>query len=156
VVEAAGIGTQAPDFALRDQHGVEVRLSKLRGSRNAVLVFFPFAFTAVCTGELRALREQLPTLTGDDTEILGLSCDPMYALRVFAEQEQLAYPLLSDFWPHGAVARAYGVFDHDRGCALRGTFVVDRAGTVRWRVVNAIPDARDVEALVTALAELRS
>ena len=150
------VGTQAPDFALSDQHGVEVRLTDFRGSRNAVLIFFPFAFTRVCTGELRALREELPTLTGDDTEILALSCDPMYALRVFGEQEGLSFPLLSDFWPHGAVARAYGVFDDERGCAVRGTFVIDRAGTVRWRVVNAIPDAREVGALAAALQELRS
>jgi mycoredoxin-dependent peroxiredoxin len=156
VVAAAGVGAQAPDFALRDQHGVEVCLGDLRAASSVVLIFFPFAFTAVCTGELRALRERLPELTADGAVILGISCDPMFALRVFAEQEQLPFPLLSDFWPHGAVARAYSVFDEERGCAVRGTFVVDRAGTVRWRVVNAVPDPRDVDALGTALAELRS
>jgi peroxiredoxin len=149
-----GVGEKAPDFALSDQHGVEVRLSGFRGIRNVVLVFYPFAFTGICTGELRALRDQLPLLEGSDTAVLGISCDTMFALRVFADREGLNYPLLADFWPHGAVAQAYGVFDDERGCALRGTFVIDRAGVVRWTVVNAIPDAREVTTLVRAVEEL--
>ncbi|MEQ7126219.1 peroxiredoxin [Actinopolymorpha sp. B11F2] len=149
-----GVGETAPDFALSDQHGVDVRLSGFRDIRNVVLVFYPFAFTGICTGELRALRDHLPLLEGADTAVLGVSCDTMFALRVFADREGLTYPLLADFWPHGAVAQAYGVFDEERGCALRGTFVIDRAGVVRWRVVNAIPDAREVTTLVRAVEEL--
>ncbi|MGH3489017.1 MAG: peroxiredoxin [Actinopolymorphaceae bacterium] len=149
-----GVGEEAPDFTLSDQHGVEVRLSGFRGIRNVVLVFFPFAFTGICTGELRALRDQLPSLEGADTAVLALSCDTKFALRVFADREGLNYPLLGDFWPHGAVAEAYGVFDEERGCAVRGTFVIDRAGAVRWTVVNAIPDAREVTTLVRAVEEL--
>jgi mycoredoxin-dependent peroxiredoxin len=149
------VGAEAPDFALPDQHGAELRLTGFRGQRNVVVVFYPFAFTGVCTGELRALREELPRLAGADTEVVAISCDSMFALRVFADQEGLTFPLLADFWPHGAVARAYGVFDDDRGCAVRGTFVVDRAGIVRWSVVNAIPDAREIGSLVKAVEELR-
>jgi mycoredoxin-dependent peroxiredoxin len=149
-----GIGEEAPDFALSDQHGVEVRLSGFRAIRNVVLVFYPFAFTGVCTGELRALRDQLPLLEGAGTAVLAISCDTMFALRVFADREGLTYPLLADFWPHGAVAQAYGVFDEERGCALRGTFVIDRSGVVQWTVVNAIPDAREVTTLVRAVEEL--
>jgi peroxiredoxin len=149
-----GVGEEAPDFALSDQHGVEVRLSGFRTIRNVVLVFFPFAFTGVCTGELRALRDQLPLLEGSDTAVLAISCDTMFALRVFADREGLTYPLLADFWPHGAVAQAYGVFDEERGCALRGTFVIDRSGVVQWTIVNAIPDAREVTTLVRAVEEL--
>jgi peroxiredoxin len=150
VTETLREGTLAPDFELRDQHGENVRLSDLRG-RPVVLVFFPFAFTGVCTGELRALRDGLD---GRDAAIAAVSCDSMFALRVFADQEGLEFPLLSDFWPHGAVARAYGVFDSDRGCALRGTFVIDTDGNLVWNVVNAIADAREVSDYQRVLDEL--
>lgn len=135
------VGAPAPDFDLRDQHGQHVRLSDLRG-RPVVLVFYPFAFTRVCTGELRALRDELASL---DAAVMAVSCDSMYALRVFAEQEGLEYPLLADFWPHGEVARSYGVFDAELGCAKRGTFVIDGDGIVIWTVVNSIAEARDIE-----------
>lgn len=119
-----------------------------------MLIFYPFAFTGVCTGELRALRDELPTFVNDDTQLLAVSTDSIHTLRIFADQEGLEYPLLSDFWPHGQTSRAYGIFDEDKGCALRGTFVIDRAGVVRWTVVNAISDARDVDEYVRALAAL--
>ena len=147
-------GSRAPDFELRDQHGAPVRLSDFRGRKTVVLVFFPFAFSRVCTGELSAIRDELPTFQNDNVQVLSVSCDPVYALRVFADRDGLSYPLLSDFWPHGDVARSYGVFDETRGCAVRGTFVIDRDGVVRWVVVNAIPDARDLEQYRAVLAEL--
>lgn len=136
-------GVEAPGFTLPDHHGRQVSLSDFRGRRVVVLVFYPYAFTSTCTGELRTLQDTLPTFQNDDIQLLAVSCDSMFALRVFADQEGLGYPLLSDFWPHGEVARAYGVFDEERGAAVRGTFVVDRGGVLRWQVVNAIPDARD-------------
>ena len=102
-----------------------------------VLLFYPFAFTGVCTGELCALRDNLPQFSDRDTQLLAVSNDSIHTLRVFAEQEGLEYPLLSDFWPHGEVSRAYGVFAEDKGCAVRGTFVIDKEGVVRWTVVNA-------------------
>ncbi|GGJ98521.1 peroxiredoxin [Streptomyces camponoticapitis] len=153
------VGAQAPDFTLKDNHGRTVRLSDFRAGpdddgRNVVLIFYPFAFTGVCTGELRALRDELPTFVNDDTQLLAVSTDSIHTLRIFADQEGLEYPLLSDFWPHGQTSRAYGIFDEDKGCALRGTFVIDRAGVVRWTVVNAISDARDVDEYVKALAAL--
>ncbi len=135
-------GVAALEFTLPDHHGRQVSLSDFRG-RVVVLVFYPYAFTSTCTGELRAIQDTLPTLQNDDVQVLGVSCDSMFALRVFADQQRLDYPLLSDFWPHGEVARAYGVFDEERGVAVRGTFVVDRAGVLRWQLVNAIPDGRD-------------
>ncbi|MGH8827557.1 MAG: peroxiredoxin [Jiangellaceae bacterium] len=137
------VGDPAPEFTLPDQHGSTVRLSELRGNP-VVLVFYPFAFTGVCTGELGALRDELIPTAPADTRVLTVSCDSMFSLRVFAESEGFDFPLLSDFWPHGAVSSDYGVFDAERGCALRGTFVIDAGGIVRWRVINAIPDARDV------------
>jgi peroxiredoxin len=148
------VGQPAPDFTLKDQHGREVGLSSLRGSKSVILLFYPFAFTSVCTSELCALRDDLPSFSNDDVALLAVSCDPMYALRVFAERDGLRYPLLSDFWPHGAVARAYGVFDEQRGCALRGTFVIDAAGIVRWKVENGLPDARDLADYRAVLADL--
>jgi peroxiredoxin len=147
------VGAPAPDFELPDQHGSAVRLSSLRG-RPVVLAFFPFAFTGVCTGELTAIRDSLIPAIGDGVSVLAASCDSMFSLRVFADTTGLEFPLLSDFWPHGAVASAYGVFDHERGCAVRGTFVVDAGGTVRWNVVNALPDARDVDDYRRVLSSL--
>ncbi|MFD5325351.1 peroxiredoxin [Streptomyces sp. NPDC127092] len=151
---AIEIGAEAPDFELKDNHGRTVRLSSFRGTKNVLLFFYPFAFTGVCTGELRALRDRLDEFVNDDTQLLAVSSDSMHTLRVFGEQEDLEFPLLSDFWPHGAVSRAYGVFDEDKGCAVRGTFVLDRAGVVRWSVVNALPDARDTDEYAKALAAL--
>jgi peroxiredoxin len=135
----------APDFELADQHGESVSLRGILDSgRAALIVFLPFAFSGVCTGELEAMREEQDGLRNERVETVVVSCDSIYALRVFAEREQIDYSLLSDYWPHGEVARAYGVFAEERGCALRGSFLVGTDGTIAWRVVNQIPFARDV------------
>lgn len=149
-----GVGAAAPDFTLRDHHGEEVRLGAFRGVSPVLLVFYPFAFTGVCTGELAALRDGHRALTEHGAELLALSCDSMFALRVFAENERLPFRLLSDFWPHGEVARAYGVFDAERGCAVRGSFLIDQTGIVRWQVVNPLPEARDIADHLAALRDL--
>ncbi|OPC84882.1 peroxiredoxin [Embleya scabrispora] len=151
---AVEIGSEAPDFELRDQHGESVRLADFRGERHVLLVFYPFAFTGVCTAELGALRDELSAFQNDEVQVLAVSCDAPFSLRVFAEGEGYAFPLLSDFWPHGAAARAYGVFAEDKGCALRASFVIDRDGVIRWSVVNAMPDARDGTEYHRALAAL--
>ncbi|MGW1914248.1 peroxiredoxin [Streptomyces sp. NPDC002076] len=151
---AIQVGDKAPDFELKDNHGRSVKLSDFRGEKNVVLLFYPFAFTGVCTGELCELRDNLPKFEDRDTQLLAVSNDSIHTLRVFAEQEGLEYPLLSDFWPHGNVSRAYGVFDEDKGCAVRGTFIIDREGVVRWTVVNGLPDARDLNDYVKALDTL--
>jgi len=117
-------------------------------------MFYPYAFSRVCTGELSAVRDSLPTFESDAVQVLAISCDPMFSLRVFAEQDGLTFPLLSDFWPHGAVASAYGVLDETKGCATRSTFVVDREGVLRWAVHNAMPEARDLSELARVLAEV--
>lgn len=146
------VGSQAPDFTARNQHGEQFRLSEYRGRRAVVLVFYPYAFSRVCTSELGALRDRPELLAG--AEFVAISCDPMFTLRAYADAERLPFGLLSDFWPHGAIASAYGVFDAERGCALRGTFVIDQAGIVGWSVVNAIPEARDPDEYAEALARL--
>ena len=147
-------GAAAPDFTLRNQHGQPVRLSDFRGAKNVVLLFYPFAFTGVCTGELCALQTELPSFQNDEVQLLAVSCDSAPTLRVFSDQVKFDFPLLSDFWPHGEVARAYGVFAEDKGCALRGTFVIDKQGVVRWTVINGLPDARDLQEYAKALEVL--
>ncbi|MBF9073193.1 peroxiredoxin [Streptacidiphilus fuscans] len=148
---AIEVGSKAPEFELKNQHGEAVKLSDFRGEKNVVLVFYPFAFTGVCTGELCSLERELPSFQNDDVQILAVSNDAAPTLRVFADKEGLEFPLLSDFWPHGEVSRAYGVFDEEKGCAVRGTFVIDKEGVVRWTVVNGLPDARDQQEYLKAL-----
>ncbi len=148
------IGTAAPDFELNDQHGNKVSLSSFKGKKNVVLLFIPFAFTGTCTGELCAMRDDLSSFQNDNVELLAVSCDSMFTQRVFAEKEGYNFPVLADFWPHGAVAQSYGIFDDARGCALRGTFVIDKEGIIRWSVVNGLGDARSNDDYKAALAAL--
>jgi peroxiredoxin len=151
---AVEAGDQAPDFELRDQHGTPVRLSSFRGVKNVVLIFYPLAFSGVCTGELCAIRDEFPEVNRDDVELLTVSVDSTFALRTWSDLEEFGFELLSDFWPHGAVAKLYGVFEENMGIATRGTFIIDKEGVVRWRVVNPIPQARDIAEYQKALAAL--
>ncbi len=137
------LGERAPEFELKDQHGTPVRLSDHRGKK-IVLVFYPLAFSRVCHGELSALRDEFVEAAPDDVQVLTVSVDSVHAHRVWADQEGYTFPLLSDFWPHGQVAQRYGVFDEEKGLAVRGTFIIDGEGVIRWKIVNAIGSARDV------------
>ena len=148
------VGQAAPDFTLRDQDGAEVTLSSFRGERNVVLIFYPLSFTGVCQGELCAVRDDLSRFQNDDVQVLSVSVDSVPTHKKWAEEQGYTFPLLSDFWPHGATAAAYGVFNEERGLAVRGTFVIDKQGVVAWKVVNAIPDARDQAEYLQALAAL--
>lgn len=147
-------GELAPDFVLTDTHGSPVRLSELRGAP-VVLVFVPFAFSGICTGELCELRDNVALFDDAGVRLLVVSCDPMYTQRAWAEQEGYAFDLLSDFWPHGQVATAYGVFDAERGLAARGSFLVDADGVLRWAVVNPPGQARSLAGYREALTALR-
>lgn len=146
-------GDIAPDFELNDQHNQPVRLSDYRDRKAVAVVFFPLAFSSVCTGELCALRDDLAAFQNDDVQVLAVSVDSPFALAQFAQQQGYDFPLLSDFWPHGEVARRYGVFDEELGVARRATFVLDREGVARWQTINAIPEPRDVSEARRALAE---
>jgi peroxiredoxin len=148
------IGQEAPDFTLKNQYGEEVTLSSFRGKKNVVIVFYPFAFSGICTGELCTLRDDLGAYQNDDTELLAISCDAMYSQKAFAEAEGYKFSLLADFWPHGQVSKAYGVFNEDRGLAIRGTFIVDKEGKLRWQVVNGPGDARVAADYKAALATI--
>ena len=147
------VGQQAPDFTLANQYGEPVRLSDFRG-RNVVVVFYPFAFSGICTGELCEIRDNLSVFEYADAEVLAISVDSKYALRAYAEQEGYSFSLLADFWPHGAVAEQYGVFDSNSGMAGRGTFIIDGEGTIRYVVVNPRGQARDLAEYRRVLAGL--
>ena len=149
-----GVGSPAPDFTLKDQNGQPVTLSSFRGSKNVLLVFFPLAFTGICQGELDYVRDHLPSFDNDDTATLAISVGPSPTHKVWATQSGFLFPVLADFWPHGAVAQAYGVFNDDAGIANRGTFVIDREGVVRFAECKQPGEARDQAVWVDALAAL--
>jgi peroxiredoxin len=151
---APQVGSEAPDFTLRNQNNEEVTLSEFRGKRNVLVVFYPFAFSGICTGELCAVRDDIGTFQNEDIQVLAISVDHPYALKAWAQAENYDFPLLSDFWPHGDVAKRYGVFEESRGMAVRGTFLVDKSGVIRFAEVNAPGEPRDQTAWKKALASL--
>jgi peroxiredoxin len=118
------------------------------------VVFYPFAFSGICTGELCEIRDHLGIFEDSNATVLAISVDSKFALRAYAEHERYGFDLLADFWPHGAVAQAYGVFDARSGMALRGTFIIDAEGIVRYVVVNPRGQARDLAGYRQALSEL--
>jgi peroxiredoxin len=139
------VGDEAPDFTLRDQNNEEVTLSSFRGDRAVLLIFYPLAFTGICTGELCAVRDDLSTFQNDDVQVMTISVDSSYVHKVFAEREGYTFPLLADFWPHGAVAQAYGVFNDEVGFSNRGTFLVDKEGIVRFAEMNTPGQGREAQ-----------
>ncbi len=148
------IGDVAPDFTLKSQHGEDITLSSFRGRKSVVLVFFPFAFSGVCSSELGEIRDNLVDFVDVGAEVLAVSCDHFFANRAFADRDGYAFSILSDFWPHGDVSRAFGTFNDVVGVADRGTFVIDREGVVRWKIKQGIDDARNVGEVRDALADI--
>ncbi|NIJ13527.1 peroxiredoxin [Saccharomonospora amisosensis] len=151
---AVEVGQQAPDFTLNDYNKQEVTLSSFRGQQPVLLVFYPFAFSGICQGELCQLRDEFADYESENVQVLGISVDTPFSLKAWAEQQGYQFPLLSDFWPHGEVAKAYGVFNADAGLAVRGTFLVDTEGIVRFAEVNAPGEPRDQQAWKKAVADL--
>ena len=139
------IGGHAPDFTLRDQFGADVTLSDFSGKKAVAIFFVPFAFSGVCTGEMSGLRDRLDEFVTFDTEVLAISCDPMFAMRQFADTDRLNFPVLSDFWPHGEVTKAFGVFNEHNGAPRRSSYIIDKTGVVRWAVHNDNADGRDLD-----------
>lgn len=148
------VGDSAPDFTLKDQHGRAVTLSGLR-DKNVLLVFFPLAFTGVCQGELGEIRDQLPEYQNDDTAVLTISVGPPPTHKIWAIENAFLFPVLSDFWPHGAVTQSYGVFNADAGYPNRGTFAVDRDGVIRFAEMMQPGELRDQLVWQQALSALR-
>ena len=146
--------TTAPDFELPNQFGEHVRLSDYRGKRPVALVFFPLAFSSTCTGELCELRDNIALFGSEHVELIGISVDSKASLRAFAEQEGYDFTMVSDFWPHGAVAKEYGVFLEEKGFANRASFLIDVNGIIRASFVTSPGEARSMDAYRAALAEL--
>lgn len=151
---AVAIGDKAPDFELVNQHGETVKLSSFEGKKPVVLVFYPLSFSGTCTEELCELRDNLSAFESKDVELMAISVDSKYTQRLFAEKEGYKFQVLADFWPHGGVAQAYGVFKEDAGIAVRGTFLIDKEGVIREMFVNGPGEARDLATYHQALAAL--
>ena len=148
-------GTAAPDFELPDQNGDKVKLSDFQGKQAVALVFYPFTFTGICEGELCALRDDLGRYEAAGVQVLAVSCDSKNSQKVWAEQQGYTFPLLSDFWPHGATAQAYGVFNEAVGCANRATFLIGTDGTIVDAFeTDSLGTAREQDRYAEALAKL--
>ena len=148
------VGDAAPDFTLRDQNGKKVSLSDYRGIKSVVVVFYPFAFSGICTGELCEIRDDLGPFESDEVQVLAISCDHMFTQRAWSDAQGYFFPVLSDYWPHGGVAQAFGVLEETGGFSTRGTFLIDSEGVVRWAMVNGTSEKRDFSGYHAALKEL--
>ncbi|MDO5684054.1 MAG: redoxin domain-containing protein [Propionibacteriaceae bacterium] len=148
---ALAVGDQVDSFDGVNQFGQSVTIA----SGSAWLIFFyPFAFTGICSSELRSLEEMRRPLREFGVRAAAVSCDSMFALRVFSDAEHFSFDLVSDHWPHGAIAERFGVFDARRGCALRGSFLIDAEGIIRWRTVQNLGQPRDMGSHLAAAREL--
>ena len=151
----AEIGQEAPDFTLKSHTGEEVTLSQFRGKKAVVLVFHPFAFTGICEGELCAIRDDYTAFESAGAQVLSISTDPSPSQKMWADQQGWTFPTLSDFWPHGEVAKAYGAFNEEKGCAMRVTVVIDKDGKIVDKFESGgITEARTSERYEEAMAKL--
>ena len=148
VQQRIGTGSQAPEFDLEVDRSRRVRLSDFRGKRNVLLVFHPFAWTPVCEEEALDLQANLASFESADTEVILVACDPAPSRQAWKERLGLTYTLASDFWPHGAAAQVYGVFEEERGAPFRGTFLIGKDGIIVWSLVKEDNSRR--EELVSA------
>lgn len=149
-------GDTAPDFTLRDQNNHKISLSDFRDKKNVLIIFFPLAFTGTCQGELAAVRDNLPLYQNEGTEILAISVGPPPTHKIWSAEQGYLFPILSDFWPHGAVAQQYEVFNDNSGVPNRGTYVVDKGGIIRFAEMNPPGKPRDQSAWENALAAIPS
>lgn len=143
---AIGTGDTAPDFDLQVDEHARVALSDLRGRSNVLLVFHPLAFTPICTEEALDLEANIESFRNAQTEIVFVSCDTTAARQAWKKELGVSYTFASDFWPHGAAAKAYGVFDEGSGLPLRGTFLIDKDGSVIWSLVKGMGEKRETMA----------
>ncbi|HEX5407309.1 MAG TPA: peroxiredoxin [Pseudonocardiaceae bacterium] len=153
---AVEVGSEAPDFTLNDYNREKVSLASFRGKKNVLLVFYPFAFSGICTGELCQVRDELADYQNDKVQVLGISVDSFFTLKAWAKDQGYEFPLLADFWPHGEVAKAYGVFNEAGGMANRGTFLIDTEGIIRFAEMNEPGDARNQDGWKKAIATINA
>jgi peroxiredoxin len=148
------VGDKAPDFTLTDQNGQNVTLSSFRGKNNVVLLFFPLAFTSVCSVQMPGYNKQDQSFQGFGAQVLGISVDSVPSHKAWSDQlGGVDFPLLSDFWPHGEIARQYGVLRAE-GYAERATFVIDKQGNIRHIEVHEIGRVPDRSKLAEILKPL--
>ncbi len=149
------VGDPAPDFTLGDTEGDQITLSSFRGKKSVTLVFIPFAFTSVCKGELCEIRDNLNSFKNAGNEMLAITCDRKPSLAEWKRQEDFNFTMLSDGWPHGEVARSYGCFNEDLGCAERMTVVIDRDGNIADSFASGgLGEARSFDSYTNALSKL--
>jgi peroxiredoxin len=148
------IGDHAPDFELANQFGETVKLSDFLGRKPVVIVFYPLSFSGICTGELCEIRDNFAKFDKENVELLAISVDSKFVQKQFAEHEGYKFSVLSDFWPHGAVAQAYGVFLEENGFSNRATFVINTEGELVAKFVTAPGLARSLDEYDRALASL--
>jgi peroxiredoxin len=148
------IGDAAPEFELPNQFGETVSLADFKGKKPVVIVFYPLSFSGICTGELCEIRDNFGKFENENVELLAISVDSKYVQKQFAEHEGYKFSVLADFWPHGAVAKKYGVFLEDNGFANRATFVVNTDGNLVAKFITAPGQARSLDEYDRALASL--
>lgn len=148
------VGSVAPDFTLKDQNNQEVTLADFRDRKAVLLVFYPLAFTGTCQGELAEIQDNLAEYSTEHLQILTVSVDSVYSHKVWADREGFTFPMLADFWPHGGVARSYGVLNEQTGAANRGTFLIDRGGIVRHSEMKPAGEPRDQKTWRTLFKDL--
>jgi peroxiredoxin len=150
------IGDAAPDFSLINQFGETVTLSEFKGKKNVVIVFYPLSFSGICTGELCELRDNFAQFERADVELLAISVDSKFVQKKFADEEGYKFSVLADFWPHGAVAKAYGVFLEENGISNRATFVINKDGELVSKFITAPGQARSLDEYNRALESLHA
>ena len=148
------IGDQAPNFELVNQFGETVSLADFKGKKPVVLVFYPLSFSGICTGELCEIRDNFAKFEGENVELLAISVDSKFVQKQFAEHEGYKFSVLADFWPHGGVAKQYGVFLEEHGIANRATFVINKDGELVAKFITAPGQARNLDEYKKALAAL--
>jgi len=151
---SVAVGDAAPTFELFDQDRNQVSLESLKGSKT-LLVFIPFPFTGICDDEGCAIRDRLAALKALDANVVIITVHALPVTYKWATENGFEFPVLSDYWPHGVTAQAYGAFNEDRGMANRYTFVLDADGVVR-EIINtdSLGTAREFDAYTDALARL--
>ena len=149
-----GVGDPAPDFTLKDQNDQEVTLSALRGKK-IVLSFHLLAWTRVCAIQMQDLEKHREDMERLGAVALGLSVDSVPCKKAWAESLGIQETrLLADFWPHGGVARAYGIFREKNGFSERAVFIVDAEGVIRFKKIYPMREVPDIGEILAALAEV--
>ena len=149
------VGDLAPDFTLQSHLDKEVTLSDYRG-KTTVLVFFPQAFTPVWTSQIPSYEAEYATFAELNVQVLGISIDHIPVLKAWAESiGGISYPLISDFWPHGEVAKQYGVFREQEGRSERAIFIIDKQGIVQYVDIHDIDEQPDNQVLFKEIQRIQ-